>query len=347
MTDYGIFLPNGSNGYVMSNAVPTFEPTFENQLDIVKLGERHGFKYALPMIKFRGFGGDTGCWDSCVEPFTLVAGLAAATSDMTFYPTLSTLAIHPVVAAQMIASLDQISQGRCGINIITGWNQAEYKQMGLWPGKDHYAMRYDFVSEYLDILKMIWSEESVTYKGSHFELDDCRISPKPKGDIEIVSAGQSKEGVAFVNKYADYRFVIGNPNAVERLAAERDMPRRFGTYLLVHILSDDTDELAKERVDQIINDADKPAIEEMIRCSSADKTTSGTSEILRKGLSASAEEGNLAFGAHPCIYGSHETVARKLSQIIQDVNPAGFMFSWAGYHTGIKEFGEKVFPQIN
>jgi hypothetical protein len=29
------------------------------------------------------------------------------------------------------------------------------------------------------------------------------------------------------------------------------------------------------------------------------------------------------------------------------VNPAGFMFSWADYHTGIKEFGEKVFPQIN
>lgn len=347
MTEYGIFLPNGSNGYVMSNAVPTFEPTFENQLDIVKLGEKHGFEYALPMVKFRGFGGDTGCWDSCVEPFTLVAGLAAATSKMKFYPTLSTLAVHPVVAAQMIASLDQISQGRCGINIVTGWNQAEYKQMGLWPGKDHYATRYDFVSEYLEILKMIWTNDSVTYKGAHFELDDCRISPKPQGDIEIVSAGQSKEGVAFVNKYADYRFVIGNPKAVHSLAAERDTSRRFGVYLLVHILSEDTDELAKERVDQIINNADKPAIEEMIRCSSADKTTSGTSELLRKGLSASAEDGNLAFGAHPCIYGSHETVADKLSQITQDVNPDGFMFSWADYQSGIKDFGEKILPRIN
>lgn len=347
MTDYGIFLPNGSNGYVMSNAVPTFEPTFANQLDIVKLGEENGFKYALPMVKFRGFGGDTGCWDSCVEPFTLVAGLAAATTKMKFYPTLSTLAVHPVVAAQMIASLDQISQGRCGINIVTGWNQAEYKQMGLWPGKDHFATRYDFVSEYLDILKMIWTNDSVTYKGSHFELDDCRISPKPANDIEIVSAGQSEEGVAFVNRYADYRFVIGNPKAVQSLTTERNAPRRFGVYLLFHIVSDDTDEMAKERVDQIIREADKPAIEEMIRCSSADKTTSGTSEILRNGLSASAEEGNLAFGAHPCLYGSHETVANKLNQIIEDANPAGFMFSWADYDTGIKDFGEKILPRIH
>jgi pyrimidine oxygenase len=347
MTDCGIFLPNGSNGYVMSNAVPTFEPTFANQLDIVKLGEAQGFKYALPMVKFRGFGGDTGCWDSCVEPFTLVAGLAAATETMKFYPTLSTLAVHPVVAAQMIASLDQISQGRCGINIVTGWNNAEYKQMGLWPGQDHYATRYQFVSEYLDILKMIWADESVTYKGSHFALDDCRISPKPAGYIEIVSAGQSEEGLAFVNKYADYRFVIGNPKAVQSLAAARDTSRRFGVYLLFHIVSEDTDKLAEERVEQIINEADKPAIEEMIRCSSADKTTSGTSEILRNGLSASAEEGNLAFGAHPCLYGSHETVANKLRQIKQDANPTGFMFSWADYQSGIKEFGEEILPRIN
>jgi len=347
MTDYGIFLPNGSNGYVMSNAVPTFEPTFENQLDIVKLGEQYGFKYALPMVKFRGFGGDTGCWDSCIEPFTLVAGLAAATTEMKFYPTLSTLAVHPVVAAQMIASLDQISQGRCGINIVTGWNQAEYSQMNLWPGKDHYAARYDFVSEYLEILKMIWSNESVTYRGRHFELEDCRISPKPTSYIEIVSAGQSEEGLAFVNKYADYRFVIGNPKAVQSLAAKRDTEHRFGVYLLFHIISDETDGLAKERAEQIIREADKPAIEEMIRCSSADKTTSGTSEILRNGLSASAEDGNLAFGAHPCLLGSHETVAQMLSQIIKEANPAGFMFSWADYRTGIKEFGEKILPRIN
>ena len=64
-------------------------------------------------------------------------------------------------------------------------------------------------------------------------------------------------------------------------------------------------------------------------------------------LSASAEDGNLAFGAHPCIYGSHETVADKLSQIIQDVNPDGFMFSWADYQSGIKDFGEKILPRIN
>ena len=82
MVDFGVFLPNGSNGYLMSSAYKPYAPTFSDNLEITQLAEQNGFNYVLPMIKFRGFGGDTGCWDECLEPFNLVAGLAAKTEKI-------------------------------------------------------------------------------------------------------------------------------------------------------------------------------------------------------------------------------------------------------------------------
>ena len=70
MAEYGIFLPNGSNGYVISEGVKPYPPTFEHHKEIVEEAEKNGFSYALPMIKFKGYGGKTGFWDQCLEPFT-------------------------------------------------------------------------------------------------------------------------------------------------------------------------------------------------------------------------------------------------------------------------------------
>ena len=59
----GVFLPNGSNGYIMSKAIPPYMPTWELNRDITLEAERLGFDFVLSMMKFRGFGGETGYWD--------------------------------------------------------------------------------------------------------------------------------------------------------------------------------------------------------------------------------------------------------------------------------------------
>ena len=66
---FGVFLPNGSNGYVLSEAIEPYVPTYDHLKSITLEAERQGLSFALPMIKFKGFGGATGFWDHPGSPY--------------------------------------------------------------------------------------------------------------------------------------------------------------------------------------------------------------------------------------------------------------------------------------
>jgi pyrimidine oxygenase len=63
----------------------------------------------------------------------MMAGLAQATSRVKVWATIHTLLQNPAVAAKMIATLDQISGGRAGLNVVTGAYKGEFAQMGPGP----------------------------------------------------------------------------------------------------------------------------------------------------------------------------------------------------------------------
>ena len=84
------------------------------------------------MVKLRGFGGKSELWDHNLESFTLMAGLAAVTSRIKLFATVPTLAVPPAIAARMGSTIDSISNGRFGLNVITGWQRHEYLHLGLW-----------------------------------------------------------------------------------------------------------------------------------------------------------------------------------------------------------------------
>jgi pyrimidine oxygenase len=153
----GVFLPNGQNGYVVSNSSPQYVPTYQHMLDITKECERIGLDFILSMIKYRGFGGTSGYWESCLDSITLACGLAAHTSTIELYATVPVLGIHPAVAARQISTFNDISKGRAGVNIVTGWNRPEYQQMGLWPGDDYHDRRYEYTEEYIKIMRTLWA----------------------------------------------------------------------------------------------------------------------------------------------------------------------------------------------
>ena len=345
---FGVFLPNGSNGYVLSKALKPYLPTYEHQKQITIEAEKQGLSFALPMIKFRGFGGATGYWDHCLEPFTLIAGLAAETKELTFVPTVALLALHPVYTARLVATLSNISNGRIGLNIVTGWNQAEYAQMGLWPGKDYYEQRYQYATEYLAILNELWATGKCSRKSKFWDLEDCHCFPTPGHKIPIFSAGQSPAGVSFCEKNADQRFVFGQPHMLDKLEIESKSKNKkpYGTYLLFHMIMGDTDSKARDVGEEIIRKADKVAIANQISSASLDTSIGGTSEAHRLSLDKSLEDGNAAFNTIPVIYGSPKTIATKITEIAQRTCADGFMFSWNDFETGIREFGQEILPRI-
>ena len=119
--DMGVFIPIGNNGWIISNASPQYKPTFDLNKTIVQRAEHYGLDFVLSMIKLRGFGGKTEFWDYNLESFTLMAGLAAVTSKIKLFASTAILTLPPAMVARMATTIDLISGGRFGINIVSGW----------------------------------------------------------------------------------------------------------------------------------------------------------------------------------------------------------------------------------
>ena len=348
---FGVFLPNGSNGYIPSKGSPVYEPTFEHNKAISIAAERQGLDFVLSMMKYRGFGGETGYWDACLESFTLMAALASVTEKVGLFPSISILSQHPAVVARMVATIDDVSNGRCGLNIVTGWNRPEYAQMGMWPGDQHYERRYEYATEYVEILKTLWAEGRCTFDGEFFKLDDCTVYPQPKTEIPIVCAGQSPKGREFVAATANHQFVLtGKSNlqsGVADIKSRADQRGRdVGIYALYHMIIADTDDEATAQAEAIVAGADEGALANILASASLDTNTDGTADQLKAALAQGLDEGNLALMGIPAVVGSPATIAAQIDEIQRDTGIDGMLFSWPEFEDGINRFGEEVMPLL-
>ncbi len=348
---FGIFLPNGSNGYILSKASPTYIPTYEHLLQITQESERFGLDFVISMIKFRGFGGPTGFWDACLESFTLSAALAASTERIRIFASAGIPSLHPALTARMISTLDSVSGGRCGLNIVTGWNRPEYDQMGLWPSDTYHDDRYEYASEYFEIVKELWERGRVTRKTSRFALDDCTCYPTPRHRIQVVSAGQSPKGAAFTARYADYNFVFAPKERLKPMTAALKAQaakhnRDVGTLACFTLIAAETDAAAEAMTQKIIDEADLTAIGNMVSSAQMDTNKGGSSENLRAALSQSAAEGNMAYMSIPVIAGSYETCAEKIDAIAAESGISGMLWSFPDFVQGVRDFGSEIMPRL-
>ncbi|MBX9698466.1 MAG: LLM class flavin-dependent oxidoreductase, partial [Acetobacteraceae bacterium] len=193
----GVFIPIGNNGWIVSTTSPQYLPSFDLNRQVTLDAERHGFDFALSMIKLRGYGGPSRYWDYNLESFTLMAGLAAVTTRIRLFASIAVLSIPPAITARMAMTCDSICHGRFGVNIVSGWQKAEYTQMGLWPGEQHFARRYEYCEEYVTIMRDLWRDGVSNHRGAYFQMEDCRVEPRPMAPIDIISAGQSSRGMKF------------------------------------------------------------------------------------------------------------------------------------------------------
>ena len=132
---FGVFLPNGSNGYIISKAVEPYLPTYHHNLAITQEAEQQGLDFVLSMMKYKGFGGETGYWDACLESFTLMSALAAKTKSIGLIPTVTLLSQHPAFIARMISTLNDISGGRCGFKYCHRLERARVPANGPLAGR--------------------------------------------------------------------------------------------------------------------------------------------------------------------------------------------------------------------
>lgn len=344
----GIFIPIGNNGWLISKNAPQYMPTFDLNKTIVQRAEHYGFEFALSMIKLRGFGGETEFWEHNLESFTLMAGLAAVTDRIQLFATAATLTIPPAIVARMASTIDSISHGRFGVNLVTGWQKPEYSQMGLWPGDEFFANRYDYLSEYATVLRELWNTGTSDFKGEHFQMEDCRVSPKPQADMKIICAGQSEAGMAFTAKFADYNFCFGKgvntPKAfaptVERLeAATAESGRDVTSVALFMVIADETDEAARARWESYKDGVDEEAVAWLGQQGAADTKSKGDTNIRQMADPTSAVNINMG-----TLVGSYATVAAMLDEIAEVPATSGVMLTFDDFIEGVENFGQQIQP---
>jgi FMN-dependent oxidoreductase (nitrilotriacetate monooxygenase family) len=162
-----------------------------------------------------------------LEPFTWLAGIAAVTSRIGLIGTASTTYLEPYNAARLFASLDHLSKGRAGWNIVTtGAPDAAYN-FGL-DGHPVHAERYDRAREFVDVVTQLWDSwedealvadrasgvyadpgliHEIDHVGRHFRVRGPLNTPRtPQGRPVYVQAGSSEDGRSFAASYAEAVF---------------------------------------------------------------------------------------------------------------------------------------------
>jgi pyrimidine oxygenase len=348
--DIGVFIPIANNGWLISTTSPQYMPTFALNREIVQRAEHYGLDFALSMIKLRGFGGKSEFWDHALESFTLMAGLAAVTSRIRLYASVAALTISPAIVARMMTTIDSISDGRAGVNIVSGWAKGEYEQMGLWPGEVHFARRYEYSTEYVRVLRELWETGQSDFKGEFFQMSDCRLSPRPQRPIKIVAAGQSARGMQFGAEHCDFNFVLGTgvntptayaPTNRQMMEAAAHTGRNVGTYVLFMVIADETDEAAMAKWQHYRDGTDMDALAWMSGEANADPnaTEGSTAKAI------TVPEGAINFNMGTLV-GSYASVARMLDEAASVPGTKGIMLTFDDFLVGMEQFGRHIQPAM-
>ena len=115
-------------------------------------------------------------WRECYwEPFTVLSFLAAHTKRITLGTSVVVLPMHnPFECAKQVAEVDRLSGGRFVFGVGVGWFEEEFEVLG-----QSFGNRGARTDDALDLMKKLWAEDPVTYKGRFYSCEDAAFSPKP------------------------------------------------------------------------------------------------------------------------------------------------------------------------
>ncbi|RKR74052.1 LLM class flavin-dependent oxidoreductase [Frondihabitans australicus] len=217
------------------------------------------------------------------DPVLLVSAMAAVTKHLGFGVTAGTSYEHPYPFARRMTTLDHLTKGRVGWNVVTGYLPSAARNMGHDDQLEHDA-RYDHASEYLDVLYKLWEGSweddavvedrdggvftdpakihEIGHRGDHFTVPGIHLSePSVQRSPVIYQAGASPRGVRFAAENAEAIFISAPTTpvlaaTVKRIrdaleAAGRD---RYSAkiYTLLTIITDETDEKAQAKYDEYL-----------------------------------------------------------------------------------------------
>lgn len=212
------------------------------------------------------------------DPLQIVPAMAAVTKHLGFGVTTSISFEHPYPFARRISTLDHLTKGRVGWNIVTSYLESGSKNLGLKTQVNH-DNRYDIADEYLEVLYKLWEgswEEGsvlrdresgifadhkkvhpIQHEGKYFTVPGIHIcEPSPQRTPVLYQAGASSRGQKFASQNAECVFIAA-PSKIatnkvvqgirQKLAQEGRDPYSVKIYALLSIVTDETDAKAQAK----------------------------------------------------------------------------------------------------
>jgi dimethylsulfone monooxygenase len=341
----GVFNFNCSGGMTMVDDSPN-TVDWATMRSIAVKADRMGLEAIVPVARWRGFGGSSNFNGTSFEPFTWAAGLAEATSRTMVFATVHMPLMHPVAAAKMAATVDHISGGRLGLNLVMGWFTDEMKMFGA-DQRGHDA-RYEYGAEWLEVARRLWSEdEPFDFEGEFFDLKEVQGSPKPLQQPRpvLINAGSSPVGLEFAAREVDFNFTSVTSVAsareltpkVKRLAAEGH-GREIGVITSAVVICRETEAEADAVYERILADGDWEGARNVM------KTLGIESQSFGEHIRDFEAKFVVGFGAH-AICGTPKQVAEGLREL-SEAGIDGVFIGLPDYDAELDFFGDRVMPLL-
>ena len=188
---FGFWLPI-FGGWLRNVEDEKMPPTFDYAKTVIQAAENWG--YSTTLIAELYLNDIKGPEQDSLEAWSTAAALAAVTDKIEIMTAVRPGFHNPAVTAKMAANIDQISNGRFTLNVVSAWWEEEARQYdGIFTEHDE---RYDRTKEFIDVLKGLWTEDTFSYDGKFYQIKDAKLSPKPiqRPNPILYAGGESPKG---------------------------------------------------------------------------------------------------------------------------------------------------------
>jgi FMNH2-dependent dimethyl sulfone monooxygenase len=203
----GLFSINAEGGTAFTTVPNRWRAEWDEIAKLAQTADAAGLEFLLPIARWKGYGGATDVRGASFETLAHAAALAAITRRIAIFSTVHVPLVHPVFAAKALTTIDHVSHGRAGLNIVCGWNQDEFDMFGH--RQLEHDDRYDQGLEWYSIvLRILEGGAPFDYDGRYYKLKQVVGSPPPvqRPRPVTLSAAFSPAGRRFAASTSDFLF---------------------------------------------------------------------------------------------------------------------------------------------